>query len=87
MHRFLSTMNTAATAMGIRMVVRTVKEVAREETGCIFGGWGHAIVVELGDDMVSLKGEYKEITPEGYVEGPWMMKRNGVYYLMFSVGG
>lgn len=52
-----------------------------------FGGWGHAIVVELGDDMVSLKGEYKEITPEGYAEGPWMMKRNGIYYLMFSVGG
>lgn len=52
-----------------------------------FGGWGHAIVVELGSDMVSLKGEYKEITPEGYVEGPWIMKRDGVYYFMFSVGG
>lgn len=52
-----------------------------------FGGWGHAIVVELGDDMVSLRGDYKEITPEGYVEGPWMLKRNGVYYFMFSVGG
>lgn len=52
-----------------------------------FGGWGHAIVVELGDDMVSLRGDYKEITPEGYVEGPWMLKRNGAYYFMFSVGG
>lgn len=52
-----------------------------------FGGWGHAVVVELGSDMVSLKGEYKEITPEGYVEGPWMMKRDRVYYFMFSVGG
>ncbi|KAH1509289.1 hypothetical protein KXV52_008132 [Aspergillus fumigatus] len=37
--------------------------------------------------MVSLKGEYLEITPKGYVEGPWMMKREGVYYFMFSVGG
>ncbi|RAH57434.1 xylanase D [Aspergillus piperis CBS 112811] len=52
-----------------------------------FGGWSHAVVVELGEDMVSLKGEYLEITPEGYVEGPWMLKRNGVYYYMFSVGG
>ncbi|KAL4886945.1 glycosyl hydrolase [Aspergillus karnatakaensis] len=52
-----------------------------------YGGWSHAIVVELNDDMVSLKGEYLEITPEGYVEGPWVLKRNGVYYFMFSVGG
>ncbi|OJJ30528.1 hypothetical protein ASPWEDRAFT_121336 [Aspergillus wentii DTO 134E9] len=52
-----------------------------------FGGWSHAVVVELGADMVSLKGEYLEITPEGYVEGPWMLKRGGVYYFMYSVGG
>ncbi|KAL2818476.1 glycosyl hydrolase [Aspergillus cavernicola] len=52
-----------------------------------YGGWSHAIVVEMNEDMVSLKGEYLEITPEGYVEGPWMLKRNGVYYFMFSVGG
>ncbi|KAL3464975.1 glycosyl hydrolase [Aspergillus heterothallicus] len=52
-----------------------------------YGGWSHAIVVELNDDMVSLKGEYLELTPEGYVEGPWMLKRDGIYYFMFSVGG
>ncbi|KAL4970964.1 glycoside hydrolase family 43 protein [Aspergillus stella-maris] len=52
-----------------------------------YGGWSHAIVVEMNEDMVSLKGEYLEITPEGYVEGPWMLKRNGIYYFMYSVGG
>ncbi|KKK12298.1 xylosidase/arabinosidase [Aspergillus rambellii] len=52
-----------------------------------FGGWSHAVVVELNDDMVSLKGAYLEITPKDYVEGPWMLKRNGVYYFMYSVGG
>lgn len=52
-----------------------------------YGGWSHAIVVELNDDMISLKGDYLEITPEGYVEGPWMLKRNGIYYFMYSVGG
>lgn len=52
-----------------------------------YGGWSHAIVVELNDDMVSLKGDYLEITPAGYVEGPWMLKRNGIYYFMYSVGG
>ncbi|KAE8319804.1 glycosyl hydrolase [Aspergillus transmontanensis] len=44
-----------------------------------FGGWSHAVVVELGADMVSLKGEYLEITPKewgdnsygvSYVTGP-----------------
>jgi beta-xylosidase len=58
-----------------------------ERVWLYFGGWSHAVVVELESDMVSLKGEYLEITPKGYVEGPWMMKREGVYYFMFSVGG
>ena len=30
---------------------------------------------------------YKEITPEHYVEGPYMMKHQGKYYLMWSEGG
>jgi beta-xylosidase len=51
-----------------------------------YGGWGHAIVVQLGDDMISTVGEFKEITPEGYVEGPFMLKRNGKYYYMWSEG-
>ncbi|PKX98375.1 glycoside hydrolase family 43 protein [Aspergillus novofumigatus IBT 16806] len=49
-----------------------------ERVWLYFGGWSHAVVVELESDMVSLKGEYLEITPKGY---------GGVYYFMFSVGG
>jgi beta-xylosidase len=30
---------------------------------------------------------YKEITPDGYVEGPMMFMRNGKYYFMWSEGG
>jgi len=30
---------------------------------------------------------FKEITPEGYVEGPFMFMRNGKYYFMWSEGG
>ncbi|PKY03325.1 putative xylosidase/arabinosidase [Aspergillus campestris IBT 28561] len=52
-----------------------------------FGGWSHAVVVPLASDMVSLAGDYKEITPKGYVEGPWVLKRKGIYYFMYSVGG
>jgi beta-xylosidase len=52
-----------------------------------YGGWSHGVVVELNDDMVSFKSEFKEVTPSNYVEAPWMIKRNGVYYYMYSVGG
>jgi hypothetical protein len=57
-----------------------------------YGGWGHANVAKLNDDMTSLGqfsdgSTYREITPSGYVEGPQMFKRNGKYYLMWSEGG
>ncbi|KAE8339778.1 hypothetical protein BDV24DRAFT_175914 [Aspergillus arachidicola] len=36
-----------------------------------FGGWSHAVVVELGDDMVSLKGEWGDNSyGVSYVTGP-----------------
>lgn len=57
-----------------------------------YGGWGHSNVVKLNNDMTSLGTfadgtTYKEITPENYVEGPQMFKRNNKYYLMWSEGG
>jgi GH43 family beta-xylosidase len=47
---------------------------------------GICAVGRLNDDMASFKEEPKLITPEGYFEGPHMMKRNGKYYLMYSDG-
>lgn len=57
-----------------------------------YGGWGHCNVVRLSQDLLSIipfpDGEmYKEITPRRYVEGPFMLKRNGKYYFMWSEGG
>ncbi|MFF9687513.1 family 43 glycosylhydrolase [Streptomyces sp. NPDC014623] len=57
-----------------------------------YGGWGHANVVKLNPDMTSLGtfadgSTYKEITPENYVEGSFMFKRGGTYYMMWSEGG
>lgn len=57
-----------------------------------YGGWGHCNVVKLKDDFTGLvpfdDGTiYKEVTPDGYVEGPFMFKRNGKYYFMWSEGG
>lgn len=57
-----------------------------------YGGWSHCNVVKLNDDLMSIGkfddgSVYKEITPEGYVEGPFMLKRKGKYYFMWSEGG
>ncbi len=52
-----------------------------------YGGWSHAVVVRLGADMISVEGDFHEITPSGYVEGPFMFKRRGTYYFMWSEGG
>lgn len=56
-----------------------------------YGGWRHCNVVRLSKDLLSVvpfeDGEiFKEVTPEGYVEGPFMMKREGKYYFMWSEG-
>ncbi|MGM0376382.1 MAG: glycoside hydrolase family 43 protein [Bacteroidota bacterium] len=57
-----------------------------------YGGWGHCNVVQLNDDFTGLEplpngNMYKEVTPEGYVEGPFMFKKDGKYYFMWSEGG
>jgi beta-xylosidase len=56
-----------------------------------YGGQGHCNVVGLTADLKAVTplpdGElYKEITPAQYVEGPFVVKRNGVYYFMWSEG-
>jgi beta-xylosidase len=57
-----------------------------------YGGWGHCNVVKLNEDFTGLEpfddGEiFKEVTPEDYVEGPFMFIRDGKYYFMWSEGG
>lgn len=51
-------------------------------------GWinGRCWVAELNSDMASFATERKEITPERYFEGPWMIKHDGTYYLTYSEG-
>ncbi len=58
----------------------------------IYGGWGRCNIGKLNKDFTALvpfeNGELvKEITPKGYVEGPTMFIRNGLYYFMWSEGG
>jgi beta-xylosidase len=58
----------------------------------IYGGWGHCNIAKLKNDFTGVVPfadgtTYREITPNGYVEGPVMFIRNGKYYFMWSEGG
>lgn len=58
----------------------------------LYGGWRHCNIARLNDDFTGFLPfpdgtVFKEITPEGYVEGSFMFIRNGKYYFMWSEGG
>jgi len=58
----------------------------------IYGGWRHCNIAKLNNDFTGFiqfddGTVFKEITPEKYVEGPYMFVRNGKYYFMWSEGG
>lgn len=50
----------------------------------LYWGNGGCYVAKLNDDMISLAGPAKTITPPGFREGAFMVKRNDIYYLMWS---
>ncbi|WP_424583436.1 glycoside hydrolase family 43 protein [Tunicatimonas sp.] len=56
-----------------------------------YGGWSHCNLGKLNEDFTALEPWsdstiVKEITPEGYVEGPFVFLRNEQYYFMWSEG-
>lgn len=56
-----------------------------------YGGWSRCNLVKLNDSFTALEpwsdgSFYREVTPENYKEGPFMLKRNGKYYFMWSEG-
>ena len=58
----------------------------------IYGGWKHCNIARLKDASTRFipfeDGEtFREITPDKYVEGPFMFIRKGKYYFMWSEGG
>ena len=58
----------------------------------IYGGWRHCNIAQLKDDFTGFNPyedgtTFKEITPENYVEGPFMFKKDDKYYFMWSEGG
>jgi len=56
-----------------------------------YGGWRHCNISILNDDFTGFvpwsdNKLFKEITPEGYVEGPFVFRRKNNYYFMWSEG-
>ncbi|MFF7043030.1 family 43 glycosylhydrolase [Streptomyces massasporeus] len=51
----------------------------------LYWGNGHGYVVPLDDDMVSFDAsKVKDITPDNFREGSFVIKRKGTYYFMWS---
>lgn len=64
----------------------------KDEYYLIYGGWKHCNIARLNKDFTGFipfedGTTFKEITPDSYVEGPFMFKRNGKYYFMWSECG
>jgi beta-xylosidase len=58
----------------------------------VYGGWRHCNIARLNDAFTGFVPfadgmTFKEITPAGYVEGAFMLPKDGKYYFMWSEGG
>jgi beta-xylosidase len=58
----------------------------------LYGGWRHCNIAKLNQDFTGFVPfadgtTFKEITPQGYVEGSFMFQKDKKYYFMWSEGG
>jgi len=51
-----------------------------------YGGFSRMVVMKLNDDMISINGKMQEVTPPGFFEAPYLIKRNGKYYEIYAAG-
>ena len=69
----------------------------KDDDGAIYlyyGGWRHMMVCKMNETMDGFErmpepafdGIAREITPDAYVEAPYVMKIDGKYHLMYSSG-
>ncbi|HKS06849.1 MAG TPA: glycoside hydrolase family 43 protein [Gemmatimonadaceae bacterium] len=71
------------------------QNVFRDKDGSyyiVYGGWRHCNIAKLNADFTGFVpfpdgSTFKEITPQGYVEGAYMLQKDGKYYFMWSEGG
>ena len=51
-----------------------------------YGGFGRLVVARLNTNMTSINGRLNEVTPRGFFEAPFLIKRNGRYYEIYAAG-
>lgn len=50
----------------------------------MFWGNGSCKSVKLKENMMELDGEITTFKPKNFIEGPWVYKRNNLYYLVYA---
>jgi arabinoxylan arabinofuranohydrolase len=59
-----------------------------DDDGQAYLYWGNSNLyyVKLNQDMISYSGSIVQVSPKpsSYVEGPWLYKRNGLYYMVYA---
>lgn len=53
----------------------------------MFWGNGSCKWVKLKKNMIELQDTIHTFKPKNYIEGPWVYKRNGLYYLVYAGAG
>lgn len=53
----------------------------------LYWGNGSCKWVKLKENMIEMDGPITTIKPLHYIEGPWVYKRNGLYYLVYASAG
>ena len=53
----------------------------------LFWGNGSCKWAKLKNNMIELDGVINIINPKNYIEGPWVYKRNNLYYLIYASAG
>lgn len=56
-----------------------------DDDGTAWLCWGHGdcYIAKLSDDMLSIDGEIRKYDFPYHTEGPWIYKRNGLYYIFY----
>lgn len=53
----------------------------------MYWGNGSCRMVKLKENMIELDGPITTFNPKNYIEGPWVYKRKGLYYLVYASAG
>jgi hypothetical protein len=64
-------------------------EVFRDDDGSYYMVWSQRFIAKMNADFTAFEGDPVEIRTHrgGYSEGPFLFKRNDIYYYLYTLGG